>query len=159
MRLAAGSAPVAVKRRAVNWSTKVTTSLYYSSLGFCFKWCILYTKNPMDHFKNGSRHVINLTYSITVPVSLWDVTVTPKCPNTYLQFVILSSLLSLLSLLLSLFILGRSRYSDWVRAGWRGFGVRVPVGAWRFSSPRRPDWLWSPPSLLANGYRGLFPWE
>jgi hypothetical protein len=28
MRLAAGGAPVAVKRRAVNWSTKVRTSLY-----------------------------------------------------------------------------------------------------------------------------------
>jgi hypothetical protein len=27
-----------------------------------------------------------------------------------------------------------------------------------FSSPPRPDWLWDPPSLLSNGYQGLFPW-
>jgi hypothetical protein len=31
MRLADGGAPVAVKRSAVNWSTKVSTSLYYFS--------------------------------------------------------------------------------------------------------------------------------
>jgi hypothetical protein len=36
-------------------------------------------------------------------------------------------------------------------------GVRVPVGSRIFSFPRRPDRLWGPPNLLANGYRGLFP--
>jgi hypothetical protein len=36
----------------------------------------------------------------------------------------------------------------------RGFGVRVPVRSRIFSSPRRPDRLWGPPSLLSNGYRG-----
>jgi hypothetical protein len=38
----------------------------------------------------------------------------------------------------------------------RGVGVRIPVGARIFSSPGRPDWLWSPPNL-SNGYRGSFP--
>jgi hypothetical protein len=28
-----------------------------------------------------------------------------------------------------------------------------------FSSPPRPDRLWGPPSLLYNGYQGLFHWE
>jgi hypothetical protein len=35
--------------------------------------------------------------------------------------------------------------------------VRVPVEARIFSSPRRPDRFWSPPSHLSNGYRGIFP--
>jgi hypothetical protein len=39
----------------------------------------------------------------------------------------------------------------------RGVGVRVPVGSRIFSSPRRPDRLWGPPSL-SNGYQGLLPW-
>jgi hypothetical protein len=39
----------------------------------------------------------------------------------------------------------------------RGVGVRVPVESRIFSSPRRPDWHWSPSSLLSNGYPGLFP--
>jgi hypothetical protein len=39
----------------------------------------------------------------------------------------------------------------------RGVGVRVPVRAIIFTSPCRPDRLSGPPSLLSNGYRGLFP--
>jgi hypothetical protein len=31
------------------------------------------------------------------------------------------------------------------------------LGSRIFSSPRRPDRLWDPPSLLSNGYRLLFP--
>jgi hypothetical protein len=40
----------------------------------------------------------------------------------------------------------------------RGVGVRVPVGIRIFSSSRRPDRLWGPPSLLPNGYRRFHPW-
>jgi hypothetical protein len=40
----------------------------------------------------------------------------------------------------------------------RGVGVRIPVGSRIFSSPQHPEWLWDPPSLLSNGYQGLFPW-
>jgi hypothetical protein len=39
----------------------------------------------------------------------------------------------------------------------RGVGVQVHVGSRVFSSPRRPDQLWGPPSLLSKGYRGLSP--
>jgi hypothetical protein len=35
--------------------------------------------------------------------------------------------------------------------------VGVPVGSRILSSPRCPDRLWGPPSLLSNGYRGLLP--
>jgi hypothetical protein len=38
----------------------------------------------------------------------------------------------------------------------RGAVVRVPVGSRIFTSLYRPDWLWAPPSLLENGYWGLF---
>jgi hypothetical protein len=37
----------------------------------------------------------------------------------------------------------------------QGVGVRVPVQSRILSSPRRPDRLWSPPSLLSNGHREL----
>jgi hypothetical protein len=38
-----------------------------------------------------------------------------------------------------------------------GVGVLVPIGSSIFSSPRRSDRFWGPPSLLSNGYRGSFP--
>jgi hypothetical protein len=39
------------------------------------------------------------------------------------------------------------------------FGVRFPAGSRNFPLPTPcPDTLWCPPSLLSNGYQGLFPW-
>jgi hypothetical protein len=39
----------------------------------------------------------------------------------------------------------------------RGVGARVTVGSRIVTSPSRPDQIWDLPSLLSNGYRGLFP--
>jgi hypothetical protein len=36
-------------------------------------------------------------------------------------------------------------------------GVGVQVRSRIVSSPRRPEQLWVPPSILSNGYRGFFP--
>jgi len=37
-------------------------------------------------------------------------------------------------------------------------GIRFQTGSEVFSSPPRPYPLWGPPSLLCNGYRGLYSW-
>jgi hypothetical protein len=42
--------------------------------------------------------------------------------------------------------------------GWM-IGISCLDGGWKiFSSPPRPDRLWSPTGLLSNGYQGFFPW-
>jgi len=35
--------------------------------------------------------------------------------------------------------------------------VHEPSGVFFIRAPPRPEWLWGPPSLLYNGYQGLFP--
>jgi hypothetical protein len=47
--------------------------------------------------------------------------------------------------------------SDRLRIVDLGVGVRVSVRSRFFSSPRRPDLFWGPPSLLFNSNRGIFP--
>jgi hypothetical protein len=41
----------------------------------------------------------------------------------------------------------------------REVGIQDPVESRIFSSPRRPDRLWGPPSLISNDYQGFFPLE
>jgi hypothetical protein len=39
----------------------------------------------------------------------------------------------------------------------RGVGIRIPVGSRIFSTPKRSDRFWGPPSLLSNAYRVFYP--
>jgi hypothetical protein len=104
----------------------------------------------------------------TFPLS----TPSPHPPSTFfLLFLLYSSSYSISSF--SLFLLSFYFYSSYcfsirslysivaIATGYgledRGVGVRVPVGSRIFSSPKRPDQLWGPSSLLPNGYRRLFP--
>jgi hypothetical protein len=73
---------------------------------------------------------------------------------TFYCLFLLSFPLYLFTPLHSLF---ESRHSDWLRVEDREVGLRVPVGSNIFFSPRRPGRIWGPPSLLSNGYWGLFP--
>jgi hypothetical protein len=50
----------------------------------------------------------------------------------------------------------QSRCSN-LATGWTVRGSNPGRGKIFFSSPKRPDGLWGPPSLLFNGYRGFFP--
>jgi hypothetical protein len=52
----------------------------------------------------------------------------------------------------------RSRYSDWLRAGWPRGRCFIPGrGKIFFSSVRCQGRFWGSPSLLSNGYQQLFP--
>jgi hypothetical protein len=66
-----------------------------------------------------------------------------------------------MSLLPSSFYLLNSQDSSVVQrwaTGWMIGGLNSGGGWEFFSSPRRPNRLWSPPSLLSNGYQWFFPW-
>jgi hypothetical protein len=55
-----------------------------------------------------------------------------------------------------IFIYTLGRIGDWSPDERR---CSIPGGGWEFfSSTPRPERLWCPPSLLTNGYQGLFPW-
>jgi hypothetical protein len=49
-------------------------------------------------------------------------------------------------------------YSERWTTGWMIGGSCHGRGREFFYTPPRPDRLWSPPSLVPNGYQGLFPW-
>jgi hypothetical protein len=52
-------------------------------------------------------------------------------------------------------IYSRASITTGYRLDDQGIGVQVLVGLRIFLSPRCPDWLWGPPSLLYNGYQEM----
>jgi hypothetical protein len=63
----------------------------------------------------------------------------------------------LISLLITYFIYMRVGIATGYGLDDQGVGDRIPVGARIFTSLRRSDRIWGPPSLLFNRYRGIFP--
>jgi hypothetical protein len=51
----------------------------------------------------------------------------------------------------------KPKHSDWLWAGRQSGRSSSPGRVKSSFSPRRRDRLWCPPSLLTNGYGGLFP--
>jgi hypothetical protein len=51
----------------------------------------------------------------------------------------------------------------WKFVGWvlcyKSSGNNLIIVVLIQASPPRPERLWGPPSLLYNGYQGLFPWD
>jgi hypothetical protein len=45
-----------------------------------------------------------------------------------------------------------------MKTGWKNLGSNPGNGKLFFPSPKRPNPLWDPPSLLFNSYKGLSAW-
>jgi hypothetical protein len=107
-------------------------------------------------------HTINELYDSINLGDLWTIKTKPRS-MLYLHVPILSQTkkwegYKITLLHTSMLLAGRAQSVELIATGWttEGSEFRVSVGSRIFTSPCRPERLWGPPSLLSNGYRGLF---
>jgi hypothetical protein len=101
---------------------------------------------------NASCRYNQYSQQVDLPATVSLLSAVPSTKNYYLEDVLKTCTLYFIDVMIG-GVTYLSRYSDWLD----DLGS-IPSST-RFFFPQHSDWLWGPPSLLSNGYQGLFPQE
>jgi hypothetical protein len=125
---------------------------WFIDMSFCKRFLLIET-SERNHYWGVQAFVLKLTQPWCLEDTKWRYKI--SAANSHSSVISAGRLILVTASEISLtkFV----KVSSYLGLDDRGVGVRVPVGARFFFSPRRPDRCWGPPSLLSNGYQGLFP--
>jgi hypothetical protein len=97
----------------------------------------------------GSRQLTAWAMAQATTWSLLDSELLTRLIACYKLFIII--------IIIIIIIRSRDSSDDIATGSGLDYPGSIPEGVRFFSSPRRPDRLWDPSSLLSSGYRGSFP--